>query len=181
MMDNLAMDSLGCSTTKFEMGKSAIVGDIDKSKWRDMRNTILRPEGKKERAITWSGREIGTHALYPGFTLSTHRTRFIKSLVETPDLEHEREERITFKEITCGDQTIKLKTPIMAEAILSEKRCSLYYEPLDILVSAPTLDECKKDFHEEFSVLYQVYAKEVDEKLTEGAKQLKRNILSLCR
>lgn len=94
-----------------------------------------------------------------------------------PPLELQRRE--TFNEIRHGEQIIKLKSPINVEWMLSEEGYSLYYEPLDISVSAPTLDECEEDFQEEFNVLYGVYAKEVDEKLTVGARELKRKILNL--
>jgi hypothetical protein len=93
----------------------------------------------------------------------------------------EREEGIPFKEIRYGEQTIKLKSPIKVEVVLSDERCSLYYEPLDILVSAPTLSECEEDFQEEFNVLYEEYAEETDEKLTESAQELKRTLLNLVK
>lgn len=94
-----------------------------------------------------------------------------------PPLELQRRE--SFNEIRYGEQIIKLKSPINVEWMLAEEGYSLYYEPLDISVSAPTLDECEEDFQEEFNVLYEVYAKEVDERLTEGARELKRKILNL--
>jgi hypothetical protein len=50
---------------------------------------------------------------------------------------------------------------------------------LNILVNASTLDECVDDFQEEFFVLYEAYAKEADEKLTGGAKRLKRILLDM--
>jgi hypothetical protein len=179
-----AIEFLDYSTVETDMSKVAIVGGRDQGMWRGSKNTIIRSEGKRKiGTITWRTREICTHALFQKNILGTYDIRFIKASDknEISDLGLETVERITFKEIICGEQIIKLKNPIMVEAIFSEERYSLYYEPLDILISAPTLDECKKDFHEEFSILYQVYAKEVDEKLTEAAKELKRNLLSLCR
>jgi len=59
------------------------------------------------------------------------------------------------------------------------EKWSLYYEPLDIFVSAPTLDECKEYFQEEFFVLCEEYVEEADEKLTESARELKRR-LKIC-
>jgi hypothetical protein len=90
-----------------------------------------------------------------------------------------KEEILTFKEFCYGEKILKLKSPIKVEGVLSKERWTIYYEPLDILVSAPTLDECKEDFQEEFYVLYEEYAEEVDEKLTESARELKRELSSL--
>ncbi|MCW7072113.1 MAG: hypothetical protein OCU12_07305 [Methanophagales archaeon] len=99
----------------------------------------------------------------------------------------QREESVIFGEICYAGEIIKLKSQIKmrAEEELSDSGlglgagCSLYYEPLDIFVSAPTLDECKEDFQEEFFVLCEEYAKEGDENLTESARELKRKLLNL--
>jgi hypothetical protein len=93
-----------------------------------------------------------------------------------------REERtFNFKEIYYGEQIIKLKSPIKVEGVLSGEGWSLYYEPLDIIVSAPTLAECKEDFQEELYVLYEEYVEEEDEKLTESARELKRKLLNMVK
>ncbi len=92
-------------------------------------------------------------------------------------------ERVTFKEICYAENAIKLKVPIKTnvekELLNTGEKWSLYYEPLDIFVSAPTLDECKEDFQEEFFVLCEEYAEEGDENLTESARELKRRLLNL--
>jgi hypothetical protein len=72
-----------------------------------------------------------------------------------------------------------MKSPIQVEGELSSEGWIFYYKPLDILVNAPTLDECIDDFQEEFFVLYEAYAEERDENLTEGARQLKRKLLEM--
>lgn len=99
----------------------------------------------------------------------------------------QREESVIFGEICYAGEIIKLKSPIKMrrEEELSDsglglgEGCSLYYEPLDIFVSAPTLDECKEDFQEEFFVLCEEYVEEADENLTESARELKRKLLNL--
>lgn len=175
--NNFGIELFDHSIMRYE--KLVIVGDMGKCIWSGTMNTIRYPaEGKRKiGAVTWSGKGISTHALYSGFNLST----FIKSLFETQDLEHEREERITFKEICYGEQALKLKSTVKVEGELSNKGWSFYYEPLDLLVSAPTIDECKEDFQEEFYVLYEEYAEEADEKLTKSAQELKRKLLNLVK
>jgi len=86
---------------------------------------------------------------------------------------------VTFREITYRDQILKLKSPINVEGVLSDDGCSLYYEPLDIFISAFTLDECEEDFQEVLDFLFEQYAMEADENLTEGAQELKRKLLEL--
>ena len=98
---------------------------------------------------------------------------------KTPLLETPIKERITFKEICCEENILKLKSPIQIEGELSSEGRIFYYKPLDILVNAPTLDECMEDFQEEFYLLYETYAKERDEKLTEVARQLKRKLTDM--
>jgi len=110
--------------------------------------------------------------------MEVERTEFYRrsktSLLEIPV-----KERITFKDICCETETLKLKSPIQVEGKLSSEGWIFYYKPLNILVNASTLDECVEDFQEEFFVLYEAYAKEADEKLTEGAKRLKRILLDM--
>jgi len=96
-----------------------------------------------------------------------------------PLLEIPVKERITFKEICCEKNILKLKSPIQIEGELSSEGWIFYYKPLDILVCAPTLEDCMEDFQEEFYLLYEAYAKETDEKLTEVARQLKRELLDM--
>ncbi len=90
-------------------------------------------------------------------------------------------ERITFKEICCENDILKRKSPIQVEGELSSEGWIFYYKPLDILVNAPTLDSAREDFQEEFCLLYGAYAKEIDEKLTEGAQRLKRKLIDMVQ
>jgi len=109
---------------------------------------------------------------------------FVKCSVSKPAVENisiteEREKIITFGEIFYDKQRIKLKSPITVRGVVADKVCSIYFEPLDIFVSSPTLDDCVEDFQEALYVLYEEYAREVDEKLTNGARELKRKLLEL--
>jgi hypothetical protein len=157
---------------------------------REEKGAVYRDIGITEKAV--SPLEVGEYEKYiiRTFPSTTQITPAQISVIleiegtkepyrweKEPPLELQRRE--TFNEIRYGEQIIKLKSPINVEWMLSEEGYSFYYEPLDISVSAPTLDECEEDFQEEFYVLYKVYAKEVDEKLTEGARELKRRILNL--
>jgi len=110
----------------------------------------------------------------------TFTEQFIpKRTSENRTIAREREKHIRFKEIFYGEQRIKLKSPITVKGVVADKICSLYYAPLDIVVSSPTLAECEDDFQEVFYVLYEEYAREVDDKLSEGARELKRKLLDL--
>ncbi len=56
-----------------------------------------------------------------------------------------------------------------------------YYEDLDILIVAPDAEQFIKDFQEEIFVMWQVYAKEPDEKLTRKARDIKYRILDYIK
>jgi len=89
------------------------------------------------------------------------------------------EKVMNFNKIYYEDKEIKLRTPIEIKSKLSNQRYTSHYEPLDIIVSAPTIEECKEDFQEELDVLYEVIAREDDEKLIKSAQIIKRKLLNL--
>ncbi|MGB2842590.1 MAG: hypothetical protein WBC40_08985 [Halobacteriota archaeon] len=155
-------------------------------------DALYRGKRKEGRKIIWKVGEMGTHTIRIGELSRKEIERDTKKIsteagvyvnanlrIDFPTNAEPYNERVTFKEICYGEKILKLKFPIEAEGMLSGEGHSLYYEPLNISVSAPTLDECEEDFQEEFNVLYEVYAKEVNEKLTKGAQELKRKILNL--
>jgi len=89
------------------------------------------------------------------------------------------EEIMNFNKIHYEDKEIKLRTPIEIKLKLSNQRYILHYEPLGIILSAPTVEECKEDFQEELDVLYEVIAREDDENLITSAQILKRKLLNM--
>lgn len=55
------------------------------------------------------------------------------------------------------------------------------YEPLNIRVFSFSRDEAIESFNEEFALIWDIYAKEDDDNLTEDAKLLKRHLLTLVK
>ena len=70
--------------------------------------------------------------------------------------------------------------PIEVEVEPSTEGWVLYYEYLNLLIFASRIEECIAEFHEYFHALWETYAKEVDEKLTEDACEFKRKILKMA-
>ena len=97
----------------------------------------------------------------------------------TPSMVSQSEEIMNFNKIYYEDKEIKLRTPIEIKPKLSNQRYIFHYELLDIIVSAPTLEECKEDFQEELDVLYEIIGREDDEKLIKSAQIIKRKLLTL--
>lgn len=89
------------------------------------------------------------------------------------------EEIMNFNKIHYEDKEIKLRTPIEIKPKLSNQRYILHYEPLGIILSTSTREECKEDFQEELDVLYEVIARENDENLITSAQILKRKLLNM--
>lgn len=155
---------------------------------------LITAEDIKGSEINWKGSEMRDYPIRMGELSTKEIERATKgisteagayananSVIDIPNnVEPYKRVRVSFKEICYGDQIIKLKSPIKIEAMSSDAGFSLYYKPLDILVSAPTLDECEEDLQEELDVLYEEYAKEADENLTESARKLKSELLSLA-
>jgi len=189
-MSNINNDPTFGLTGHSTMGKSIgliTAEDIKGSEWRrvihasTILGTLNKGKRKKERIINWKGSEMRDYPIRMG-ELSTEAGAYANanSVIDIlNNVEPYKRVRVSFKEICYGDQIIKLKSPIKIEAMSSDAGFSLYYKPLDILVSAPTLDECEEDLQEELDVLYEEYAKEADENLTESARKLKSELLSL--
>ena len=116
--------------------------------------------------------EIGAFSQFIIPRLINYRSNY------TPSMVSQSEEIMNFNKIYY-DKEIKLRTPIEIKPKLSNQRYTFHYESLDIIVSAPTLEECKEDFQEELDVLYEIIAREDDEKLIKSAQIIKRKLLTL--
>lgn len=93
----------------------------------------------------------------------------------------EIKEEVHLEKIRYKNEVLDLKSPMRVGKRLVDEGWVLCYDDLDIHVVAPTLDECKEDLQEVFYLLYEIYAKEKDENLAEGARLLKRRILGMIK
>jgi len=84
---------------------------------------------------------------------------------------------ISFEKIEWDNYCIQLKYPIEITIQIIDGFWEGYYEDLDIYIIAQDAEQFKKDFQEEFFVMWQVYANEPDEKLTRKARDIKYKIL----
>ena len=87
----------------------------------------------------------------------------------------------TFENIKWGDHRIQLERPIEINLNFAGDLWECSNEELDIFLVASDIEQLKKDFEEEFFVMWDVYSKESDDKLTEKARQIKYNILSFVK
>lgn len=85
---------------------------------------------------------------------------------------------ISFGKIEWDNYNIQLKYPIEITIQNIDGFWEGYYEDLDIYIVASDAEQFKKDFQEEFFVMWQVYANEPDEKLTKKAREIKYKILN---
>ncbi len=84
---------------------------------------------------------------------------------------------ISFEKIEWNNCCIQFKYPIEITIQVIDGFLEGYYEELDIIIIAQDAEQFKKDFQEEFFVMWQVYANEHDEKLTRKARDIKYKIL----
>ncbi len=84
---------------------------------------------------------------------------------------------ISFDKIEWNNCCIQFKYPIEINIQVIDGFWEGYYEELDMILIAQDAEQFKKDFQEEFFVMWQVYANEPDEKLTRKARDIKYKIL----
>lgn len=84
---------------------------------------------------------------------------------------------ISFDKIEWNNCCIKFKYPIEINIQVIDGFWEGYYEELDMIIIAQDAEQFKKDFQEEFFIMWQVYANEPDEKLTRKARDIKYKIL----
>lgn len=86
-----------------------------------------------------------------------------------------------FENIKWENHHIQLERPIDINLNFAGDLWECSNEELDIFLVASDIEQLKKDFEEEFFVMWDVYSKESDDKLTEKARQIKYNILSFVK
>lgn len=77
------------------------------------------------------------------------------------------------KELDGKKNLFELKHPIDVTRNFRDGLWTLYDERLEILVIASDLEQCKKDFQEEFCILWEEYANTPDDKLSLDGQKLK--------
>ncbi|MGP8329112.1 MAG: hypothetical protein ACT6FF_02175 [Methanosarcinaceae archaeon] len=86
-----------------------------------------------------------------------------------------------FEKIKWGNHQIHLEHPIEVNLNFVGNLWECSNEELDIFLVSPDIEQLKEDFEEEFFVMWDVYSKESDEKLTENARRIKYKILSFVK
>lgn len=91
----------------------------------------------------------------------------------------ERNNSLFFETIKWDNYKIQLKQPVALDIDFSDDFWEGSNEDLGIYLATSDLDQLKKDFNEEFFVMWDVYSKKPDIRLTEKAKEIKYKILDL--
>ncbi|HMK94079.1 MAG TPA: hypothetical protein VK536_01635 [Candidatus Limnocylindrales bacterium] len=98
---------------------------------------------------------------------------FVNPLIATA----KSDKKFTVDHLDYDNQTLAFVKPIVANISFDNDIFTCQNEELGIISASPNLDDCTKDFKDELLFIYKEYGKEEDNKLTEGAKELKRKIL----
>jgi hypothetical protein len=99
---------------------------------------------------------------------STYELNYQKKINEL-----ENSKIFLFKRIKWKKNLFELKHPIDVTRNFRDGLWTLYDERLEILVIASDLEQCKKDFQEEFCILWEEYANTPDDKLSLDGQKLK--------
>ena len=84
---------------------------------------------------------------------------------------------LLLNKIAFHNKELALIRPIAATIIANEQGCTMRNEELDIITSSSTIENCINEFNDEVLFVWEEYGKEDDDKLTDGAKRLKKEIL----
>jgi len=97
------------------------------------------------------------------------------------DLVHSIEplESLSIEEVRWDASTLRLRTPLTVQPMLEDGTWVLENKETGIVAAASSLEECLRDFQEEFFFLWEQYSKADDAELTGDARELKRMIRGL--
>jgi hypothetical protein len=101
------------------------------------------------------------------------------NITKKENLEHTNS--LFFDEVKCGKNRIQLKHNIAIDVVYTDDYLEGQNEELNIFLAAHDIEQLRSDFQEEFFVMWDVYSKEPDEKLTKKAKEIKDTILNLVK
>ena len=79
--------------------------------------------------------------------------------------------------INANGKTLRFMEPITASVAYLDNTYFCQNDDLGIISTSFNLEDCIKDFHDEVLFIWNEYGREEDNKLTNGAKELKRKIL----
>lgn len=79
--------------------------------------------------------------------------------------------------IVSGRKRLSLSKPIEVTPDFRDGLWTMENEDFDIISMSTDYKKCLRDFHDEVFFIYEEYGREEDDKLTNGAKELKRKIL----
>lgn len=81
---------------------------------------------------------------------------------------------------TSNNKTYKFKEPLqLKQTILENGDFCLSNDELVIFAVGNSWEECLSGIYEDLEFLWEIYALEIDDKLTEGAQRLKRKLLGM--
>ena len=85
--------------------------------------------------------------------------------------------RFEFDRIISGNRELQLAEPITATIVSRGDICVMENKELGIISMSTDSDKCLEDFKDEVFFIWSEYGKAEDDKLTDGAKELKRRFL----
>ena len=113
---------------------------------------------------------------YSSFNLQNYRTTYGSNYGLNPQEkinELEKPKTFSFKGIRWKNFSFELKYPIDVTRTFRDGFWTVYDEELEILAIAPDMEQCKKDFQEEFCILWEEYANTPDNELSLDGQKLK--------
>ncbi|AKB64930.1 hypothetical protein [Methanosarcina mazei] len=84
-----------------------------------------------------------------------------------------------FDKVRWENHILQFKHPIAVDIVYTNDFLEGNNEELGIFLAASDIEQLKRNFEEDFFVMWDVYSKEPDEKLTKKAKDIKYRILNL--
>lgn len=89
----------------------------------------------------------------------------------------DRDTNLELFDIISDEKRLLLRKPIEVTPDFRDGMWIMENKDFDIISMSTDYEECLRDFHDEVFFVYEEYGQEDDDKLTNGAKELKRKIL----
>ena len=95
------------------------------------------------------------------------------NVTKKEDLKHTNS--LFFDEVKWSNHIIQLKHPIAIDVVYTDDLLEGQNEELNIFLASHDIKQLRSDFQEEFFVMWDVYSKEPDEKLTKSKRNKRHN------
>ncbi len=164
-----------------------VTGYLHKMDFDERRIVILHPGTNRELACTYDESlefelvESRRDLVQVTGTVVNNSDGVIEKIIDVEDITPLDCSEFVIHEVDCGAKVLRFKQPLELTPEPSESKQLLFLEKPDLGISVygQTRDELLAEINEQIVVLWNEYAREDDDKLTDSALELKNALLAM--